>query len=101
MSIVNKTMKWLGVVSLMCATSCTKYLDRNPMDSVSSQIFWASDADVQSGLAGVYSRLQQNFLGYERVYLDGLTDNAWNDPGNTNQPGMINLALGSISAGLT
>lgn len=95
---IHKNIKWLAVAAaLLTGTSCKKYLDRNPMDSVSSQIFWASDADVQSGLAGVYSRLQQNFLGYERVYLDGLTDNAWLD-NNTNQPNMSTLTTGNISA---
>ena len=86
---------------LLALSSCKKdLLDRNPMDSVSSQVFWASEADVQTGLAGVYSRLQQNFLGYERVYLDGLTDNAYLDPGNGNQSNMTNMTTGSISPGL-
>ena len=86
---------------LLVLSSCKKdLLDRNPMDSVSSQVFWASEADVQTGLAGVYSRLQQNFLGYERVYLDGLTDNAYLDPGNGNQSNMTNMTTGSISPGL-
>lgn len=89
----------VGLMSLLI--SCKKdLLDRNPLDSVSSQVFWASEADVQTGLAGVYSRLQQNFLGYERVYLDGLTDNAYLDPGNGNQPNMTNMTTGSISPGL-
>jgi hypothetical protein len=44
--------------------SCNKdLLDKNPPDAVSTDIFWASETDVQSGLAGVYTRLQQNFLG--------------------------------------
>ena len=55
---------------------------------------------MQTGLAGVYTRLQQNFLGYERVYLDGLTDNAYPDPGNGNQPNMHNMTTGSIIARL-
>jgi hypothetical protein len=51
-------------------------------------------------LAGVYSRLQQNFLGYERVYLDGLSDNAYLDA-NTNQPNMLLMTTGGISATLS
>ncbi len=59
-------------------TSCEKdFLDKNPLDSVASQGFWKTKADVETGLAGVYSRLQQNFLGYERIYFEGLTDNAY------------------------
>jgi hypothetical protein len=79
-------------------TACTKnFLDRNPPDAVSTDIFWASESDTRSALAGVYTRLQQNFLGYERVYLDGLSDNAWLWD-NTNQAQMANMTTGSISA---
>jgi hypothetical protein len=66
---MRTTHKILYVFTL-CITfslvSCNKdLLDKNPPDAVSSAIFWASETDVQSGLAGVYTRLQQNFLGYE------------------------------------
>lgn len=87
MSGANK-LKIFFAVAVVFSASCKKgFLERNPMNSVSSQVFWATEADVQTGLAGVYSRLQQNFLGYERVYLEGLTDNAFADPGNGNQGG--------------
>ena len=66
------------VATVLIGTSCKKdFLDKNPPNAVSSNIFWASEADVQSAVAGVYTRLQENFLGYERVYLDGFTDNAY------------------------
>jgi starch-binding outer membrane protein, SusD/RagB family len=100
MTIYNKIKLWLGAALLTGATSCKKeFLEKNPPDSVSTQIFWASEADAQSALAGVYSRLQQNFLGYERVYLDGLSDNAWLD-NNTNQVSMNLMTTGGISAAL-
>lgn len=83
---------------LIAAVACNKdFLDKNPQDSVSSETFWTSQADVQTALAGVYSRLQENFLGYERVYMDGLSDNAYLDPGNGNQENMLNMTTGSIS----
>ncbi|WP_114782925.1 RagB/SusD family nutrient uptake outer membrane protein [Botryobacter ruber] len=88
----------LSACLLVFGTSCNDdFLDKNPLNSVSTQVFWSSEADVQTALAGVYSRLQQNFLGYERVYLDGLSDNAYLDPGNGNQGGMHNMTIGSIS----
>jgi hypothetical protein len=97
MTTIRKNITRLCLFTLLAGTACNKnYLDRNPLDSVSTGIFWASEADVQSALAGVYSRLQQNFLGYERVYLDGLTDNAYLD-NNTNQPNMSTLTTGNIS----
>lgn len=92
---IVRSMFFFALVALV---SCKKnYLERNPLNSVSSQIFWSSEADVQTALAGVYSRLQQNYLGYERVYLDGLSDNAYLDPNNTNQARMQTLTTGDIS----
>jgi hypothetical protein len=100
MRTTHKLFYAITLCSTFVYMSCSKdLLDKNPPDAVSSSIFWASEADVQSGLAGVYTRLQQNFLGYERVYLDGLTDNAflWD---NTNQTNFANMTTGSISASL-
>ena len=77
--------------------SCDEnFLDKNPLDSVSSQGFWNTKADVETGLAGVYSRLQQNFLGYERIYFEGLTDNAYCTT-NWNQRNIFEMTLGNIS----
>lgn len=67
-----------------------------PPNSVSTDIFWKSEADVQSAVAGVYTRLQENFLGYERVYLDGFSDNAYLIA-NPNQSGVTTVAFGGIS----
>lgn len=58
----NKILTGLFAALLLAGVSCTKeVLDKNPPDSVSTDIFWASEADVNSAVAGVYSRLQQNF----------------------------------------
>ncbi|MBN2174482.1 MAG: RagB/SusD family nutrient uptake outer membrane protein [Bacteroidales bacterium] len=89
------------VMALFLSACNDDFLDKNPLNSVSGEIFWANEADAATALNGVYSRLQQNFLGYERVYLDGLSDNAYLDPGNGNQPNMTNMTTGSISPGLS
>lgn len=100
MNTKNKITILSFAILLLSTSSCKKnFLDMVPPDSVSTQIFWSSEAEVQSALAGVYSRLQQNFLGYERVYLDGLSDNAYLD-NNTNQPSMSQMTTGGISATL-
>ena len=102
MTTKYKVLLWASAFLLMLTVSCKKdFLDKNPLNSVSTDIFWKSEADVQTAVTGVYTRLQQNFLGYERVYLDGLTDNAYLLPGNTNQPNMNNLTNGSISPALS
>jgi hypothetical protein len=96
----NKNIIWCMVFGLITFGSCKQdFLDKNPLNSVSSEIFWASEADVQTALAGVYSRLQQNFLGYERVYMDGLSDNAFPYQ-NTNQNNLLEMTTGSISPAL-
>ncbi|WP_255474317.1 RagB/SusD family nutrient uptake outer membrane protein [Pontibacter qinzhouensis] len=82
---------------LVAGVSCKDFLDKVPLNSISNETFWLSEGDAQAALTGVYSRLQQNFLGYERVYLDGLSDNAYLDPGNGNQSSMLNMTIGSIS----
>ncbi|MBD1424654.1 RagB/SusD family nutrient uptake outer membrane protein [Sphingobacterium arenae] len=86
---------------ILLGGSCNKdFLDRNPENSVSGEIFWKSQADVETALAGVYYRLQENFMGYERVYFDALTDNAFPDPGNNTQPNLGAMTIGAISPGL-
>ncbi|RZK92381.1 MAG: RagB/SusD family nutrient uptake outer membrane protein [Pedobacter sp.] len=97
----NKNIILCFVFGLLTFGSCKKdFLDKNPLNSVSSEIFWGSETDVQTALAGVYSRLQQNFLGYERVYLDALSDNAFPYQ-NTNQANLLEMTTGSISPGLS
>ena len=87
---------------LFGTASCSKdFLDKNPQNSVSGEVFWKSQTDVETALAGVYYRLQENFLGYERVYLDALTDNAFPDPGNNTQTNLGQMTIGGISPGLS
>ena len=101
MKSLNKITLYFSLGATLFATSCQQdFLDKNPLNAVSTETFWMSEADVNTALAGVYSRLQQNFLGYERVYLDGLSDNAFLDPGNTNQSNFHAMTIGSISPGL-
>jgi hypothetical protein len=97
-----KILTLATVASLvLLGASCNRdFLDKNPPNSVSGEIFWTSQKDVETALAGVYYRLQENFLGYERVYFDALTDNAFADPGNTNQSNLGQMTIGGLSPGL-
>lgn len=45
----------LIAVSLLGATSCKKYLDRLPLDSITSEAFFSNATQVQQGLTGVYN----------------------------------------------
>jgi len=42
-------------------TSCQKYLDRQPLDSISSTNFLTNEAEIKLGLTGVYSYAQWNY----------------------------------------
>lgn len=91
----------LSLCIALISFSCQKdFLEKNPLDTVSNEVFWQTAEEVDIALAGVYSKLQENFLGYERVYLDGISDNAFLDPGNSNQNNLSNMATGNISASL-
>jgi len=89
------------ILFMLLGGSCSEdFLHKNPPNSVSGEIFWTSQKDVETALAGIYYRLQENFLGYERVYFDALTDNAFADPGNTNQSNLTQMVIGGISPAL-
>src|SRR5665647_1977235 len=76
--LYSVTIIILVLTTIIMCSSCKKgFLDKNPLDQISSQTFWKTDADAQMALAGCYRRLQSNFLGYRRVWLDCLSDNAY------------------------
>jgi len=79
MNIKYKISQWLIACLLMFLTiSCEKdFLDKQPLTSVATTTFMTTKSEVETGLIGVYSRLQTDFLGYVRPYLETLSDNAW------------------------
>jgi hypothetical protein len=100
MCINNKYLFLLFAVAISI-TSCDKnFLDRDPLKDPSSATFWTSEADLKAGQAGVYGRLQADFFGYQRVYLDGLSDNAYADPTNSFLPNISLLTTGGINSSL-
>ena len=76
-------VRYVIVIAVILFTSACeeKLLDKNPLDQISSQTFWKTEDDVKMALGGCYRQLQSDFMGYRRVWLDCLTDNAfaeWN-----------------------
>src|SRR5687768_15807481 len=85
----------LVAFTLAVVSGCNDdFLNKNPLDQVSSETFWNTDEDAKMALAGCYSRLQSDFLGYRRVWLDCLTDNAFAEWGYYS---MASMTLGVIS----
>ncbi|MEN8118313.1 MAG: RagB/SusD family nutrient uptake outer membrane protein [Bacteroidota bacterium] len=71
-----------GLVLLMFASSCEDFLEKNPLDKISSQTFWKNEADAKMGLAGVYQALTQvgyadGWYNHSRLDLDALTDDCY------------------------
>lgn len=82
-------------LSLLMLVSCQKYLDKNPLDSISSATFWRNEGDVKMALTGVYSRLRGGFFGYRRIWLDAYSDNAYDRFNNYN---FQNITMGVVNA---
>lgn len=77
MKIKNIIISTGSALLMLMSFSCDEdFLDKNPLDQISSETFWTSEDDVEMALAGSYARLRSGFLGYERPYLDCLSDNA-------------------------
>lgn len=78
------------------APSCTKtFLNKEPEDQISTAIFYKSAADAAQGLTGVYNLLTYGYNGYQKVYLDDLTDNAYSNFDRNNER---DLAEGNYAA---
>lgn len=76
----DKHMKKHFIVVLMMATtglllsSCEDFLDKNPLDQLSSQTFWKNEKDADMALAGIYSRLLNNTYDINRIDWDAISD---------------------------
>ncbi|PPK99927.1 RagB/SusD family nutrient uptake outer membrane protein [Parapedobacter indicus] len=67
----------VGALVTIGSISCSDFLDRAPLDQMSSETFWQSEVDVEMALTGCYRRLRdEQYFGWKRVDLDCLTDNA-------------------------
>lgn len=65
------------VAITLTGISCSKFLDKNPLDKASSETFWSTEKDLDMGLTGCYRRLRDEaYFGFKRVDFDCLSDNA-------------------------
>ncbi|MBX3257795.1 MAG: RagB/SusD family nutrient uptake outer membrane protein [Chitinophagaceae bacterium] len=89
MKLLYRMRMIIAIALLVSFTACKKsFLDRNPLDQISSGTFWQTEDDVKMALAGCYRQLQSDFLSYRRVWLDCLSDNAFAEWGYFNMPAM-------------
>ncbi len=97
MNIKNKIAFYItGILMILISFSCDdEFLEKNPLDEISSEAFWNSEDDVEMAVTGCYARMKNTFLNYQRGYLDGLSDNGldyWNIYN------IQTMALGTINA---
>lgn len=98
---IKNISAFIGVLFLMAVSiSCQKdFLEKNPLDGISSETFWTNESEVEMALAGCYKRLHGSFLDFQRAYMDGLADGSiayWGFYGfeNTYKMGNISPASG-------
>ena len=79
---MKTSTKYIIAACILCVgitQSCKKdFLNKNPLDVLSTQTFWKSDVDVQQALAGVYATLQNSdFYAGRKPWLDAYSDDAY------------------------
>lgn len=74
-----------GLILMLLLSSCEKFLEKFPLDSISNETFWNTENDVQMALAGCYNTLYPfSTLGWARPYLDCLADGGFSQWGSYN-----------------
>lgn len=76
-------------------TSCSDFLERNPLDKISSETFWTNQSEVDMALTGVYARLQCMTFNFQSSFWDILGGDSYgvhNTPYYTN-----NIARGELT----
>ena len=92
--IINiKRIFIVGIFTLFLV-SCSGYLDKNPLDQISSPTFWTNDNEVQMALAGVYSRLYNPPFQHD----DAKSDVMAGESSANQQQAWVPIAQGSITS---
>ena len=84
----------IGVFALLLV-SCEDYLDKNPLDQISSPTFWKTQADADMALAGVYSRLNVSTYIFETQAMLSVLAGDANEAGQS----LGASSIGTLAAG--
>jgi len=82
-----------GILAIYLA-ACSDFLDKNPLDQISSEAFWSNEKEADMALTGVYSRL----LVYTFNHKDAEFDIMAGDVCGNQTSSIINIAQGNIEA---
>lgn len=62
-------------------SSCSKFLDKDPLDQISSGTFWKNQKEVDMALSGVYARILTSTFDYNMMFWDDMGGDlfGWSD----------------------
>lgn len=87
----------IGVLVLLSVSCDDDLLEKNPLDQISSNTFWNTQADADLALAGVYSRLHVSTYIFETQAMLSIMAGDANEAGQSLGAGSIGtLAAGTI-----
>ena len=81
------------IISILFLSGCEDYLDRNPLDKISTPTFWKSKADFEMALTANYGILQTAEWSEFLPNWDNFTDNSY---GQFNYGGTYSIVTGAI-----
>ncbi|WP_145715023.1 RagB/SusD family nutrient uptake outer membrane protein [Chitinophaga japonensis] len=91
---MKKHILCICLLLAMILAACTKSLDQDPQDKISSANFWKSKGDFDQALAACYASMQEAEWAVEMPVWDCLTDNGY---AQHNSGGAKEIVSGSIS----
>ena len=83
------------LITVCSAVSCSDFMDKNPLDSVSASTFWKTEQDYTNALAACYATMQADIFSYGTPVWDNLTDNGY---GQHNYGESNSIAQGNITS---
>src|SRR5690242_1997456 len=60
---MKKSLYYILLLTLLAATGCKKYLDQQPISSLSTESFWKTSDDAKLGVAAIYDGVQKALSG--------------------------------------
>ncbi len=64
----------LSITAIFANYGCEDFLDKNPLDQLSSESFWETESDAERALMGVYSRVLSFATDHHRLDWDAMSD---------------------------
>lgn len=95
----------IGLIAALAAQtiSCSEFLDKDPLDQISSETFWTSQHEADMALAGVYARILTSTFNHNTMFWDVLGGDISANQGSdvvALAQGLIESTSGGIVSGI-